>query len=197
MTPEITEAHCSVAGCCKPRLARGLCGAHYRRLGLHGSAVPEKPLRVPPGTLNTWLKNAVNHVSDECLIWPFAKSKGYGRMRLGGKSFAAHRTICILAHGEPPDPLHHAAHSCGNRGCVNPKHLRWATPKENQTDMVNHGRSQRGEKNCSSKLSASDVRLIRDCLASGDSPRSIARQFSITQTTVRRIATRLVWGWLE
>ena len=63
--------------------------------------------------------------------------------------------MCELAHGEAP-PRYEAAHSCGrgHLGCVNPRHLRWATSKENKADMIVHGTRP-------AKLSAEQVRTIR------------------------------------
>jgi hypothetical protein len=53
----------------------------------------------------------------------------------------ATRVMCKLAHGPAPTPKHHAAHSCGkgHEACINPKHLRWATPRENAADAKLHG----------------------------------------------------------
>jgi hypothetical protein len=82
--------------------------------------------------------------TDDCIAWPFAvrKSSGYGAhsTRKAGKkrNYDAHRFVCSEAHGSPP-PGMQAAHSCGNKLCVNPKHLYWATAKENLQDAKRHG----------------------------------------------------------
>lgn len=88
-----------------------------------------------PGLL--WLKAHVAHVGEECLIWPNSTNhQGYGQVGFYGKVVKAHRLMCILAHGDPPTPGHHAAHSCGNGhgGCVHPKHLSWKTPTQNRLE---------------------------------------------------------------
>jgi hypothetical protein len=57
----------------------------------------------------------------------------------------AHRVMCEIAHGPKPAPGFVAAHTCGKgrEGCVNPRHLRWASQKENMADKLLHGTSNR------------------------------------------------------
>lgn len=45
------------------------------------------------------------------------------------------RLVCEAVWGPAPSPDHHAGHTCPdgeNCRCVNPNHLRWMTPEENQ-----------------------------------------------------------------
>lgn len=82
----------------------------------------------------------------------------------------------------------HAAHcpeNCKSRACVNPNHLRWATPKENQHDRRIFGNSAR-------KLETKDVQAIFKCQ---DSTSMIAKKYSIHDATVRSIKTGKTWGW--
>ena len=91
-----------------------------------------------------FIDDAIASSSDDCLIWPFAvrKSSGYAAYtyRSAGRkvSVDAHRFVCELAHGKPIDD-DQAAHSCGVKLCINPHHLRWATPQENMDDAKAHG----------------------------------------------------------
>ena len=95
------------------------------------------------GKTFAWLQAHVAYQGDDCLPWPFAKDNRVGRGLLGynGKQHWAHRLMCKLAHGEPPTPKHQATHTCGkgHYGCVNPRHLRWATNSQNQLDRRRNG----------------------------------------------------------
>src|SRR5258708_5289386 len=96
------------------------------------------------GTPRLFLFRMRAYAGDECVIWPFGKSKrGYGEACIFGKRREALGWMCILAHGEPPTARHQAAHFCGAPSCVNPRHLRWATHTENQADRAVHGTTNR------------------------------------------------------
>lgn len=95
-------------------------------------------------TRKQFIQECISSPPLDCVLWPFAirKSNGYGAHseRIDGKrvSFDAHRRVCELAHGAPKDGME-AAHSCGNKQCVNPDHLSWKTHQENMDDAKNHG----------------------------------------------------------
>ena len=85
--------------------------------------------------------------TDDCIVFAGKQQpNGYGRVSVGGRYQRAHRLACRMAHGEPPRRSLDAAHSCGERMCINPRHLRWATRAENEHDKIAHGRSNRGRK---------------------------------------------------
>ena len=108
-----------------------------------------------------WLLNHKDFDGDECLQWPFAtRSNGYGAAFHNGKYTSAHRAMCIEAHGAAPNGIIDATHLCGNRSCVNPKHLRWADRAQNQADRLAHGTDGRGERHYRSKLNEESVRCI-------------------------------------
>lgn len=127
-----------------------------------------------------WLKSHVWHAGPECLIWPFCTNhQGYGQLGYFGKVVKAHRLMCILAHGEPPTPQYHAAHSCGNGhlSCVHPEHLFWKTPTQNRLEAR---RAPAGRK----RLKPDVIRQIRE------SPKSyleIADEFGVYFGTVGKI----------
>ncbi len=155
---------CSVDGCDKKSARRGMYIEHYGRQRRTGSPMGG---RVSPGTLSKWLASHCDFEKEECLYWPFSTNGKYGIFRQKAK-FYAHREMCGLANGPAPSEMHQAAHSCGNghKGCVNPKHLRWATPKENAADTIVHGTRISGEMHKASKLSEAEVREIRNMAGS-------------------------------
>ena len=76
---------------------------------------------------------------ETCVAWPLARTdRGYG-VFYAPKAVKAHRAVLEMAKGPPPPGKPWALHGCGSRGCINPHHLRWGTPKENFEDMVAHG----------------------------------------------------------
>lgn len=191
---------CSVDGCDKPVHAKGCCNTHYYRLRKNGDPLAVKFDRSEEGEhLKFYLQVVLPYDGDECLFWPYNRNNmGYGQIWKDGRYGVVSRFLCEDTRGAPPSPKHHAAHSCGNGhlGCVTKRHLRWATPKENNADKLVHGTAVRGEQSNLSKLTESDVRAIR-ALRGEMSQKDIAAKFGITYGGVWEIQTRKTWSWLE
>lgn len=86
----------------------------------------------PTGMADT-LAMALESNTDQCIIWPYGQTDtGYPSMGAGKPR--AHRYVCEQKHGPAPQDKNDAAHSCRQRLCINPKHLRWATRTENMAD---------------------------------------------------------------
>ena len=128
--------------------------------------------------------------TDDCILWPFSTRRGYGATWLNGRHVGAHRLSLIVNCGEPPTSSHQAAHSCTNRSCVNPKHLRWATPSENQNDRIAHGTDLRGESVGNSKLNESQIIEIRK---SKKSLRALGREYGVTFNNISMIKMGKTW----
>lgn len=152
-------------------------------------------MRAKPMEAQQWIINALSSDTNDCLIWPFAKLKnGYGQIGTKAGTARLHRYICEKAHGAPPSSIHEAAHRCGNRPCGNPKHLRWATPKENHADQVEHGTINRGHRHGQVKLAESDIPQIR---ASKSTFSALSRQYGVSPATIRDVIMRKTWAWVN
>lgn len=185
---------CKIDGCDKPAKQRGWCWSHYKRWRSHGNPLSGGTSK---GTLLVWLRGHVGHTGDECLIWPFAcNESGYGVVRHAGRQQLASRVMCILAHGEPPVPRYHAAHSCGkgHEGCVHPGHLSWMSPAGNNADKLAHGTHFRGSRSPNAKITEHQAEQMR-ALHGSHSQSEIAAMFGISRTQVGRILRREGWDW--
>lgn len=187
---------CKIEGCNRPTKvkARDLCNLHYRRFQRHGDPLAG---RVAHGELQRFIAEvAQSDEKTDCITWPYGGVKGSYGSAWSQKYKAMmhpHTQVCEMAHGHKPTEKHEAAHECGNRTCVNPNHIRWATRSENQMDRVKHGTSNRGDAHGMSKLKPSDVHKIREMR---QSQRVIAREFGIDQSTVSQIKSGARWAWL-
>lgn len=191
-----TSRICSIPDCGKPHDSHGFCGAHAQRFRKHGDPLAG---RTPEGALPKFINETVlPYVGDECLIWPFSRTKGYAAMGGKGQTVYVSRLVCEHRNGPPPSPAHQAAHSCGNghRGCVTPRHLSWKTRKENMADCVGHGTHKRGERHPLVKLNADQVRQIR-ALRGAMSQTAIGARFGVTQSLVGMIQRRTIWKSLD
>jgi len=191
--------NCGVDGCTNNTAALGMCWSHYRRQRKYGNPLGGKE-RSKNGAPKEWLQNHVHFDGLDCLIWPFsgkAKRK-VGRVKTEDGYESSYRYMCLLAHGQPPEGRTHAAHSCGNGdgGCVNPGHLRWATPQENMDDKQIHGTQARGERCHNAKIDASSVRFIK-MNAGKIRNRELAAKFGVHEVTIGQIISGKRWAHID
>jgi hypothetical protein len=96
-----------------------------------------------------------------CVLWVGAVAKsGYGNVCYQGRTTGAHRAAWELANGPIPTGLQ-VCHSCDVRTCINVAHMRLGTARDNAADKVLRSRQARGETSAAAKLTADDVRMIR------------------------------------
>lgn len=176
----------------------GYCARHYANILKYGDVnrvwVQNKPL--------AWLRQTVSTTERGCIPWPFAvdPSTGYGRVSIplsdgGSKPGRAHRFMCELSKGPAPSTKHQSAHSCGNRICVNPRHLSWKTQRENEDDKLVHGTATRGERSSSAKLTVADVIEIR--LAKGVTQKELAERFGVSRGHIAGLRKGKFWPELN
>lgn len=157
------------------------------------------PKKLPPGAslsdrLRHWTDRSAG--PDSCWPWLGTRCREYGSMTVEGRSHPAHRVVLHVETGITLATALVARHSCDNPICCNPDHLEWGTIAENQSDMAARGRSTAGERHPNAKLTAREVKVIRERRAAGEKAKSISADFEISTAQVYDIALRKSWKWL-
>lgn len=111
---------------------------------------------------------------------------GYGQVRRYGKTWLAHRWAAYQALGPAPAGKPNVLHSCDNRACINPEHLRYGTQSENLLDRTRRHRYR--------KLTAQDVARIKVALAEGVPGTALAREFGVSGTMISNIKHGKQWN---
>lgn len=146
------------------------------------------------GEPHAFMEQSLLIETNDCICWPYARTK-HGYAWMGTEN--ACRVICERIYGPPPTSIHLAAHSCGkgHLGCINWKHLRWATTKENHDDKARHGTMGHRDNNGNAKLTEKDVfeiRKLKGMMKKGE----IADKFGVSTTTIGKILNNKMWWWL-
>jgi hypothetical protein len=88
-------------------------------------------------------------------------------------------------------------HLDGNRHNNVFDNLQWGTHTENAADMVKHGRTWRGVRNCNAKLTDKQVCSIRQRVASGETRIAIARELCLSRDTIQRVVNCTSWQHVQ
>lgn len=87
-----------------------------------------------------WARADLSGGPEACWPWGDARNDdGYGRIRIAGHHWYAHRLAYLLARGPIPAGAM-VCHHCDNPPCVNPAHLFMGYAFENARDKVAKGR---------------------------------------------------------
>lgn len=152
-----------------------------------------------------WSKVSIIGPND-CWLWRGEKNtEGYGRLVVKenierAKYFAHRLSYCIDVGLQLSDITgYQILHSCDNPPCVNPKHLRAGTPKDNTADMYKRGRNAnfKGEKHAQHKLTDAQVVEIRELASRGVPRRAIAKEFGVTNKVISFIHHRKSWSHID
>lgn len=129
-----------------------------------------------------------------CWLWTgVINASGYGVMKVNGKSTLAHR-VSLEAFLGTSAKGKNVLHSCDNPPCVNPDHLRLGTQKDNAEDMVTRGRSARGERSGSAKLTEKQVlEILAMCERAEVSKAEIGRIYGVSHQTISDISLGKKW----
>lgn len=86
--------------------------------------------------VSRWLAKC-SRTPDGCLLWTGAQMhRGYGKLRVDGILYAAHRAVFMVSRKRAIGDGLHIGHCCNNPTCVEPTHLGEVTRSENMQFMV-------------------------------------------------------------
>ena len=162
--------------------------------------------RARRGEARAWLDVYVAnfHTAEDinaCVIWPFSTNGGnggrYPQIRIDGQTIRVTRYVFERVSGIPLAEGELIRHACDTPRCVNPWHFEIGDHAANMTDMVERQRSASGERNGSARLTAADVRDIRQRAADGlryGDVSAIARGYGVTPKAISLILINEVWA---
>lgn len=188
---------CSVKGCMARHECRGFCSRHYVRFRAHGDPLFTK---LPRGDGDTpeqrfWSrvdKTPGHGPNGDCWHWlGKPMNNGYGSLYWYGKNHRAHRVAWMLVKGVMPQM--DLLHSCDNRLCCNPSHLREGTHRDNTKDMLIRERQSRGEHRPNAKLTNADIIAIRNAPKVWGFQTKLAKQYGVNTGAISRIRRGLIW----
>ena len=116
---------------------------------------------------------------------------------LGAKTLYVHRMVCEAFHGSAPDPTFQCCHGDGDPHNNKKGNLRWDTRSANEHDRILHGTHNRGQRHGLSKLKDEKVVEIKRKLADGQSARSLAKEYGVSQTAIGDIKKGRRWVWCK
>lgn len=179
---------CTIENCNRKMHGLQRCVYHYQQFRKSADYV-KKVAQSPKGEPLDFYYRKYSINTEKCILWPYQKSNGYGRVIFNNKKIMVHRLSLIQYSGEDHKELF-ALHSCRNRNCFNPTHLRWGTHKENMEDMVADGTSAQGTKHYHAKLSEKDViKIYLDTRTHV----AIAKDYNMNPSNVSHIKTGRAW----
>ena len=117
----------------------------------------------------------------------YVGKNGYGQKKYRGKVVAAHRLAYAMSAGLDVFTMGGSVlHSCDNPLCVNPKHLRLGTHKQNMQDRAERDRTAH-------VLSLDEAEYIRNNFISGTrwnpgNCSELAKRFGVHRSTVENAA---------
>lgn len=130
----------------------------------------------------------------DCLIWQGKGRVGeYGVVGYAWETWLAHRLSYYFQHPDFDQSLV-IRHSCDTPLCVEPSHLLEGTHADNVQDKVDRGRQPKTESHWNVKISADDVRKIREKYSAGGVyQKDLAVEYGISTSQANRIITGKRW----
>ena len=132
----------------------------------------------------------------KCLEWQRGRFKtGYGAFNYLGIVVQTHRLSFELFHGRPIAEGMLLLHSCDNKKCCKPEHLREGNYQDNSDDKVSRNRQAKGETNGRAKLTETQVLEIREKHATHDNctQKALATEYGVDPATISLIVLKKIW----
>lgn len=120
---------------------------------------------------------------------------GYGLAKINYKQIRAHCGSYSVFKGTIPKGLY-VLHTCHNRKCVNPDHLRLGTHQDNMNDMTASKRQTYGELNRNHKLTEADVWSVHVRNANGEKTSVIAKSLGVQSAAIYKILSGFRWTYV-
>ena len=193
---ELRGERCEIEGCTRGAKVDGLCREHDRRKRVHGDplALPRKvrPRDMSDAEHAAWCLNECERTEDGCLIWPHGRTaSGYAATSTNAKTNLAR--YLVARHYLPERPEGKRLHnSCGDKLCIAPEHLAWAS----QTEICIK-RSQLQPRSRRHLVSEAQVIEMRRRRKAGATACELAKVYGIAVQTVYAICAGRIWKWVR
>jgi hypothetical protein len=162
--------------------------------GLNTVAWEGKPIRLTDRERQYVRSRIDRRGPEECWPWVgFICPLGYGVY----KGMRSNRLTWTLERGDIP-PFRVVMHTCDDRRCCNPNHLRLGSQGENMTDCCRKGRiaPSEGELNSCHRLTLPQVREIRERYATGNATyKELAQEYRCAASNIGSIVRGRTWSF--
>lgn len=154
------------------------------------------PGALPHGESAKEFLRLVSMETDECIVWPYAKGgqRQYGQVYWEGDKRYAHELALAHRVGPRPKGMFVLHGPCVSPACMNYRHLRYGTPRENNLDRRRDNTAPLGIKNPMAKLTDEKVAAIRQRYKNGESQRNLAIEYGVGVMTINRAIRRELWS---
>lgn len=117
-------------------------------------------------------------------------SAGYPLAKMNGFQTTLHRHLYMQQTGRQLPSDIFVIHSCDNKMCINPAHLREGTAADNNRDAADKNRKVYGERHHMSKLTTPAARAI---FHSNERITTLAHRHGVTPSTIHAVKHGKTW----